>query len=184
VCGTGWLHSVDFDAIDDGRFASVGLGDSERDKTLIARGKRSRKRAADGADAAIERKFTEEHHLVDRLAKELAHATGKAERHRKVERGAFFLDVSGSEIDGNALAVWKFDAAIAEGGFDAFAAFFYGIVREADDVEIVHASGAHVDFNFDKIGIDAKHGGTENFEEHERGKRPFRGGASIKQLVN
>jgi len=170
------FYGINFDAVDDGRFASVGLGDSERDETGIARRKRSRERAADGTDAAIERQFTEKHHLVDRLAKELAHATSEAESHWKIKRGAFFLDVGGSEIDGNALAVREFDAAIAEGGFDAFAAFFYGIIGKADDVEIVHAGRANVDFDFDKIGIDAKHSGTEGFEEHERGKRPFRGG--------
>ena len=78
-----------------------------------------------------------------------------------------FFYVGGSEIDGDALAVRKFDAAIAEGGLDAFAAFFYGIVGQADDVEIVHAGGANVDFDFDEVGIDAEHSGTESFEEHE-----------------
>ena len=74
------------------------------------------------------------------------------------------------------MTVGKFDAAIAKGGLDAFAAFFYGIVGQADDVEVVHAGGANVDFDFDEVGIDAEHSGTKSFEEHEWGKRPFRGG--------
>jgi len=66
---------------------------------------------------------------------------------------------------GDALAVGKFDAAIAKSGFDAFAAFFYGIVGQTDDIEVVHASGADVDFHFDKVSGDAKHGGTDSLEK-------------------
>ncbi len=73
--------------------------------------------------------------------------------------------VGGREIDGDALAVGKFDAAIAKSGFDAFAAFFYGIVGQTDDIEVVHASGADVDFHFDKVSGDAKHGGTDSLEK-------------------
>ena len=97
----------------------------------------------------------------------MTHAASEAERHGEIECGAFFFDVGGSEIYGDSLTVRKFDAAIAKGGLDAFAAFFYGIVGQADDVEVVHAGGANVDFDFDDVGIDAEHSGTESLEEHE-----------------
>ena len=161
------FYGVDFNAFDDSCFASVGLGDSECDEAAFARGERSRECATDGADAAIKGKFTKEHHLVDGLAEKLAHATREAEGHGKIERGAFLFYVGGSEIDCDALTVREFDAAVAERGFNAFTAFFYSIVGQTDDVEVVHTGGANVDFDFDEVGIDAEHSGTESLEEHE-----------------
>jgi hypothetical protein len=96
----------------------------------------------------------------------VAHAADESESHGEIEAGAFFANVSGSEIDGDALAVREFVAAIAHGGLDAFAAFFDGVVGEADDVEVLHASGADVDLDFDEVSVDAIDGGTESFEEH------------------
>jgi len=52
----------------------------------------------------------------------------------------------------------------ADIGFDALAAFFDRIVREANDIEIVHPCGT----DFHQIGVDAKDSGAEGLEEHER----------------
>ena len=65
--------------------------------------------------------------------------------------------------------VGKFEAAIAQCGFDSFPAFFDGVVRQTDYIEVLHVGGTDVHFDFDEVGIDAKHSGAERFEEHEGG---------------
>jgi hypothetical protein len=46
------------------------------------------------------------------------------------------------------------------------ATFFYGVVREADDVEIVHTRRADSNFDFDEAGVDTVDRGAESFEKH------------------
>jgi hypothetical protein len=58
----------------------------------------------------------------------------------------------------------KLEAAIAQCGLDAFAAFL-------DGVEVLHTRRAHVDFHLDEIGVEAVDGGALCFEEHGRGRR-------------
>ena len=57
-------------------------------------------------------------------------------------------------------------AAILDRGLDAFAAFLHGIVGESHDVEVLHTRGADVDFDFDRVGVNAVHRGADCFEEH------------------
>ena len=58
----------------------------------------------------------------------------------------------------------KIEAAIAQRGVDALAAFFHRDVREADDGEMTFEGGRNVDFDFDQIGVDAEDGGAECLE--------------------
>ena len=60
----------------------------------------------------------------------------------------------------------KLEAAIAQRGLDAFAAFLDGIVGQADDVEVLHAGGADVDFHLDEVSVDAVDRSALCFEEH------------------
>jgi len=83
-----------------------------------------------------------------------------------------FFHIGRSEVAGNSLSLRKFKATAAQRGLDALAAFSHGIVRQADDVEVLHACGANVLFNFDEIGVNAINGGAERFEEHEREGSP------------
>src|SRR5690348_6641670 len=62
------------------------------------------------------------------------------------------------------------EATILNGRFDALAAFFYGDIGKADDIEIAALTRADVDFDFDEIGIDAEDSGAVRFEEHGKGK--------------
>jgi hypothetical protein len=50
--------------------------------------------------------------------------------------------------------------------FDALAAFLDGIVRKADDVEILHSTGADVYLDLDEVGVDTVDRGADGFEEH------------------
>src|SRR5580658_4304699 len=103
----------------------------------------------------------------------MAHAADQSQGHREIERGAFFANVSGSQIDGHSLAMRKLEAAVAKRGLDAFTAFLDGVVREADDVKVLHARGADVDFDLDNVGVDAVDGSALRFEEHSREKPDY-----------
>jgi len=115
--------------------------------------------------------------LVEGLAKKLAHASSQSQGHRQIEARAFFAYISGGEVDGYALAIRKFKTAISQCRFNAFAAFFHGVVGEAHDVEILHARGAYVYFDFNEVGVDSVDGGADGFKEHFLGP----GGRSLKR---
>jgi hypothetical protein len=51
------------------------------------------------------------------------------------------------------------------------AAFFDGVVGEADHVEVLHARGANVDLDFDEVGVDSIDGGADGFEKHFLARR-------------
>jgi len=165
------FEGEDINALDDGGFAGVGFGNGQRLETDFARGEGGGEGAANGANAAVERKLAEKHALVEHFAEEVAHAADQAESHGEIEGGAFFADVGGGEIDGDALAVGKFEAAIAQRGFDTLAAFFHGVVGQADDVEVLDARGADVNLDFNEVGVNAVDRSAERLEEHGQGSR-------------
>ena len=59
-----------------------------------------------------------------------------ADGHGQVEAGAFFLDVGGSEVDGD-VGGREVEAGVADGGADAVAGFAHGGVGKADGVEVI-----------------------------------------------
>lgn len=103
----------------------------------------------------------------------MAHTSDESQGHREIEGRAFFANVGGSKINGYSLAMRKLETAIAERGFDSFAAFLDGIVRQAHDVEILHAGRTHVDFHLDEVGVDAVYRSALCFEEHSKGKPKY-----------
>jgi hypothetical protein len=100
----------------------------------------------------------------------LALTTGETESYRQIESGTFLTQIGGSEINGDALAVGKFKATIAKSGFDPLTAFLDGVVKKADDVEVLHATGANVYLDLDEVGVDTVDGGADGFEEHGEGR--------------
>src|SRR5215467_14794362 len=74
-----------------------------------------------------------------------------------------FLTSAGARLMVTPCPVGKFEAAIAQCGFDSFPAFFDGVVRQTDYIEVLHVGGTDVHFDFDELGIDAKHSGAERF---------------------
>ena len=101
---------------------------------------------------------------IENFAEESSLAAGEAQRHGQIERRAFLANVRRSEIDGDHVGGGKIESAIAQSGADAFAAFFHGDVRQADDGEVAFEGGRNVHFDFDQIGVDAENGGAECFE--------------------
>ena len=171
------FEGEDVDALDDRGFAGVSFGDGERFDANFAGGESGGESAANGAYAAVKGKLAEKHALIEHFAEEVAHAADQAETHGEIEGGAFFANVGGSEIDGDALAVRKLEAAVAERRLDALAAFFHGVVGQADYVEILNARGADVDLDFDEVGVDAVDRSTERLEKHRVGSLETPGAA-------
>lgn len=64
------------------------------------------------------------------------------------------------------MPVRKLEAAIAEGGLDAIAAFLDGVARQTARVETLHACGAHVDLDLYDGGVDAADGEALCLEDH------------------
>jgi hypothetical protein len=60
----------------------------------------------------------------------------------------FLGELSLGREPGDALAVRKFVTTIALSRFEAFAAFLSGVIGQAHNVEVLHAGGANIDFNF------------------------------------
>ena len=89
-----------------------------------------------------------------------------AERHRKIEAGAFLANVGRRQIDGNALRGGEVEPAILDRGLDALTALFNRDVGKSDHIEVPHPTGADIDFDFDLVGVDTEHGGAERLEEH------------------
>jgi len=86
----------------------------------------------------------------------------------KIESRTFFTNIGGSEVDRNALAVRKLERTVSQHRLEALSAFLHGVVGKTHDVEILHASGSDIYLDFDNIGVNPIHGGTERFEEQRR----------------
>ncbi|MGA7916461.1 MAG: hypothetical protein WCA00_14595 [Candidatus Acidiferrales bacterium] len=56
-------------------------------------------------------------------------------------------------------------------GADAFAAFFYGDIGQADHIEKALDHRDYVHFHFDQIRVNSEHGCAKRLEEHP--KMPF-----------
>ena len=74
---------------------------------LFAREDGDGQHAGDGAHAAVEAQFADEQEAIDVVDAQCAVGAEDADGDGKVEAGAFFLEVGGSEIDGDvAWAEW------------------------------------------------------------------------------
>jgi hypothetical protein len=116
----------------------------------------------------MERKFAEENVRIENFAEETSLTACQAQRHGQIEWGTFLTDIGRGEIDGDRVAGWKIETAIAQSGADTFAAFFNGDVRQADYREMALESRDYVDLGFDQIGVHAEHGCAECLEKHPK----------------
>lgn len=117
------FHRENANTVNDGGLFGISPGDDDVPDSLLARGNCGRKSAADGAYAAVERKFAQKNIIGERFAEKGFLASEEAKRHGKVERRAFLAHVGGSEIHGDSLMAGIIESAILEGGFQALAAF-------------------------------------------------------------
>jgi hypothetical protein len=160
-------NGKDFHPPDHGGFTGVQFGDDKAGDFSGSSFDGDGERAADGANASVEREFTDEKAIRNLLLIQSAIGTEDAESHRKIEAGAFFADVGGGEVNGY-VSERDIVAAILESGANAVAALANRGIGEADGVEVILAGldtrNVHLDFN--DAGIDAIDGCTESFIEH------------------
>jgi hypothetical protein len=105
---------------------------------------------------------------IENFAEETSLAACEAQRHGQIECGAFLADIGGGEIDGDRMPGRKIEAAIAQSGANAFAAFFHGDVRQADDREMALVRRHDVHLGFDEICVNAEHGCAECLAKHPK----------------
>jgi hypothetical protein len=139
------------------RFLRIGFGDGHRLQSTLARGERRGKRPAYRSHASIQRQFTEKHALVDLFAEKLSLAPDEAQRHGQIESRAFLAHIGRGQINRHALAVGKLIAAIPKRALNPLAALFDRVVRQAHDIEVLHARRAYVHLDFDNVGVDSVH---------------------------
>ena len=162
------FHAEDANAFDHCSFARIGFRHYDiLDAAVTCRESRGQ-RAAHRTHAAIEREFAEKHVRIENFAEEASLAAGESQRHGQIECGAFLADVGGREIDRDRVPRRKIESAIAQSGANAFAAFFHGNVRQADDCEMPFVCGHHVNLGLDEIRVNAEHGCAECLEKHPK----------------
>jgi hypothetical protein len=93
-------NGKDFHPPDHGGFTGVQFGDDKAGDFSGTGLDGDGERAADGANASVQRKLADEKAIGNLLLIQSAIGTEDAESHRKVEAGAFFADVGGGEVNG------------------------------------------------------------------------------------
>ena len=117
-----------------------------------ARQQRTRQRAADSLDPAVEREFALDQVVAHPFGAERASVGGQdGERDRQVERRAFLAGVGRRKVDGY-LAVRKLVAGILDRRLDPLLGLAHSALGEADGLELRH-SARDVNLDFDREGI-------------------------------
>ena len=80
---------------------------------------------------------------------------------------------AGARLTVTAWREGKSKPQLRSAALNAFAAFLYGDIGQADDIEKALEHRAYVHFDFDEVGVNAEHGCAKRFEEHP--KMPFAG---------
>src|SRR6266478_37716 len=109
-------------------------------------------RAASAADSApahrpnasVQRELSEKHAIVELLSKELSHAARQTEGHRKIKSRSFLPDIGRRQVYRYALPIGKLVPAVSERALDALPAFFHRVIRQPNDVEVLHPRRAHI----------------------------------------
>ena len=130
------LDRIDIDAADHGRFSSVDFGDDHavdlRPRASIAIGKR----AANSANAAVERKFAHKEAVGNLFLVQAAVGADDAQRHGQVKSRTFLVDVGGGEINGDVRGR-NVVAAVLQRRAHPVAAFADSGIGQANGVKVV-----------------------------------------------
>jgi hypothetical protein len=137
------------------RLARVCLRHHNVLDSALARSERRRKRAAHRTHASVEGQFAQKYVRIENFAEERSLATENPKRHRQVERGSFLSNVRRGKIHRNNLAEGEIKAAVAHRGLYAFAAFFDGNVRQADNAETALKARTDIYLDFNEVCVDA-----------------------------
>ena len=86
-------------------------------------------------------------------------------RHRQIERRTFFFQIGWSQIDNDALVRCP-ESVVTDRRKNSIPGFPDRRIRQADDNKLSVASSGNVDFDIDKICLDAIDSSTPSFEKH------------------
>ena len=169
----------DFDGVDQGGFGRVDVGEDESGEVGGAQGGGDGEDAGDVAEVAVEGQFPEEDGALGDGGGDLPGGHEDADGDGEVVAGAFFAQVGGGEVDGDALG-GQGGAGVAQGGAHALARLRDGRVRQADDVE-GGQPGGDVDFDGDDFAAEADDGAAGDAGKHEGmvGGRGGTGGGGV-----
>ena len=156
---------IDVDAFDDGGFGSVGGGKDEVGNVLLARQDGDGQHAGDGAHAAVESQFADEKESIDVVDTQRTVGAEDSDGDGKVETGAFFLQVGGSEIDGDE-GGRNGVAGVLDGGAHTIATLTYRRIGQAYGVKdiLLSDNAAVINFYVDQVSVDSIYSCTKGFK--------------------
>jgi site-specific DNA recombinase len=161
-------HRKDVDAFDDGSLGGIFRRKQQVRDAVGARAHGHRERAAYGTDGAVEREFSYQQMTVETFYG--AHCAEDSHRHREIETGSLFADVSGSQIDRYGLA-GPTKAGVDQRRLDTFAALPNRRVGHTDSNEIARrAELVQIDFDINQVSINAENRSAEGLEQRHAGK--------------
>lgn len=162
------LDAEDLAVGDELGLSEVLIGDEDLVEAMVAGGLDDVDDAADGTDGASEGKFADEETAGGVGGEKLVAEGEDGEGDRKVEVGAVFEELGGSEVDGD-FGVGELKARIDNGATDALAALVDGFVGHADDAEVRQAA-VGVAFDGDDLAVVAGGDSGEDLAGHEGSK--------------
>ena len=130
------LDRIDIYTFDDGCFARIGFGYDEIADASFARSDRDGEHSGNGAKTAVESELTDEEELTEIAELKGSIGAEDPDGHREVEAGAFLLDVSGSEIDGD-VGGRNVEAGVLDGSANAVSALAYRGIGQTHGVEVI-----------------------------------------------
>jgi hypothetical protein len=145
---------IDLEAFDDGGFAGVLFGEDDAAELLVLSEESEGECTFDLADTAVKGELAGDEEILVAVVLDGVGGAEEADGHGEIERGAFFFDVGGCEVD-DELMDGEGVAAVDDGAADAFDGLFDGGLCEADDESFFEALFADIDFDFTKDGVDA-----------------------------
>src|SRR6185312_496391 len=161
------MHRVDIDAFDHGCLARILRGHNQVTDAFRARGDGDGQHALNRTQGSVETELAGEEIVGDILNLQRAVGAEQRDGDGQVESGAFLLDVSGREIDGDP-GGRDVEAGVLDGAAHAVTRFAHGGVGQADGGEqfFFEDNAREVDLNIDDRGVNAVDGGAAGCEEH------------------
>ena len=142
------VDADEFDAFDERGLLEVVRGEKDFFVTETLSSFDDIDNTMNGAERALERKFADENPVFDVGIDKLLGDKQNRKGDRQIKIGAVFVEVGGSEIDGN-LVDGEGETGVGQGATDAVSSFVDGLVGHADDIEGREAM-VFIALNFDE----------------------------------
>jgi hypothetical protein len=143
----------DIESLDEAGFTGVFFWEDERSLSALACFEGDGECTFDGTHGAVESEFAGDAVFVKILGGGSGREEGHSDGDGQIEGGAFFSDISGGEIDGDA-SDGPAQKGVRNGGGDAVATFSDCCVWESDDDD-GGVAFVGVDFDIDSKSLDS-----------------------------